>query len=78
MTQNEMILEYLRSHDDITQFDAFVHIGCSRLGVRIFDLKKLGYPIETKMKKVTKANGETTYVGAYSLRKDGKDETGTN
>lgn len=75
MTQSEMILEYLRSHDDITQLDAFVHIGCSRLGARIFDLKKKGYPIETKMKKVTKANGKTTYVGAYSLRKDGKDET---
>lgn len=38
MTQNEMILEYLRSHDDITQFDAFVHIGCARLGARIFGI----------------------------------------
>lgn len=27
MTQNEMVLEYLKTHDDITQFDAFVHIG---------------------------------------------------
>lgn len=78
MTQNEMVLEYLKTHDDITQFDAFVHIGCARLGARIFDLKRMGYPIETKMKKVVKANGETTTVGSYSLRKDGLNESETN
>ena len=67
MTQTERILRHLREIGPITQMDAIRDYGCTRLGARIFDLKRMGYPI--KAVTVTGKNrfGETTHYAEYRL-----------
>lgn len=48
--QNKKILMYLRAKGSITPMEALENgINCMRLSARIFDLKKQGIPIATKM-----------------------------
>ena len=58
-TQCEMILAYMRQHGSITQLEATEHIGCTRLGGRIYDLKQHGYNIGSEMVKVRTRFGDT-------------------
>lgn len=49
-TQSEGILNYLKHNKrGITPLQALSMFGCLRLGARIYDLKKQGYNIETKI-----------------------------
>jgi len=45
-SQEQLILEYLRTGKSITPLDALRLFGCMRLSGRIFDLKKKGHRIE--------------------------------
>ena len=45
MTQNEHILAWLESGRSISPREADDMFGCTRLGARIYDLKRRGYPI---------------------------------
>lgn len=45
MTQNDAILRDLKRGKKITPLDALDRYGSMRLGARIFDLKKRGFPI---------------------------------
>lgn len=47
--QNEMILEHLMKKGSITPLEALQQYRCFRLGARIYDLKRLGYNIDTEM-----------------------------
>lgn len=49
MTQAEMILSDLRKGKKITPLDALEDYGCFRLGARIWDLRKDGYPIKSEL-----------------------------
>lgn len=49
MTQNEMILGHMLEGKSITALDALNLYGCMRLGARVYDLKRDGYPIESRM-----------------------------
>lgn len=48
-SQTDLILKHLESGKSITPLAALKLYGSLRLGGRIYDLKKQGYPIETKM-----------------------------
>ena len=48
-TQTKAILEHLVNVGSITSMEAFELYGCTRLSARIFDLRKKGYDIETRM-----------------------------
>lgn len=48
-SQNEEILDHLRSGRSISPLEALEKYGCFRLGARIFSLKKMGHKIETNM-----------------------------
>lgn len=52
MTQNEMILGHMLEGKSITALDALNLYGCFRLGARVWDLKKRGYPIKGQMVEV--------------------------
>lgn len=39
VSQKEMILEYMRLGNPITQLEALRHFGCGRLGARIWDIR---------------------------------------
>ena len=66
-TQKELVLDYLETHESITPLEALIELGAMRLSAIIYDLKKDGYSIITRQKKVKKANGEDTYVAEYML-----------
>lgn len=54
MTQNQMILEHLKSGKTITGKEAMELYGCMRLSARIHDLRERGYKIYSQ--KVTQMN----------------------
>jgi hypothetical protein len=49
-TQQERILAQLRAGRTVTPLSALNDFGCFRLGARIYNLKREGYPIETTLK----------------------------
>lgn len=52
MTQNEMILEYLKEHKTMTKLQGLRELGIMNVGARIGELRQLGYEIETEMIQV--------------------------
>lgn len=66
-SQKQLVLEYMQTHKSITPLESIIELGAYRLSAIIFDLKKDGYSIISRLKKVKKANGEYTYVGEYML-----------
>lgn len=67
MTQCDAILDYIKTHGEITQLEALQEIGCMRLASRISDLKTAGYPIKKEMRSRKNYNGETKHFAAYRL-----------
>ena len=67
MTQSERILRHLQDVGEITPMDAIRDYGIMRLGARVFDLKKLGYPIMTEIKTGKNRYGEDTHWAVYKL-----------
>ena len=59
-SQKDAILEYLEEGNSITQLDALILFGCSRLATRICDLRKDGWAIQSKRVKVPTRSGYTT------------------
>jgi hypothetical protein len=51
MTQETMILEYLKAGNTITPLDALRLFNTMRLGARCYDLKRQGYPVKSRMIK---------------------------
>lgn len=66
-SQKQLVLEYMQTHKSITPLEAIIELGALRLSAIIYDLKKDGYSIITRDKKVRKSNGEYTYVAEYML-----------
>lgn len=64
-SQAQQILEYLKAGNRITPLEALNMFGCLRLGGRVYDLKKLGHHIETKM--IRTKNGK--HVAQYFIPK---------
>ena len=64
------ILDYMREHSGITSNDAFREFGVTRLSARIFDLRKLGYDIQTVMMETTTRFGEHCRYGKYVLKEE--------
>jgi hypothetical protein len=48
MTQTEEILNWLKDGNRITALEALDMFGCFRLGARIYDIKRMGYDIESR------------------------------
>lgn len=71
--QCDRLLEYMRKRKEmgITQKEAMDMLGIYRLGARIWDLKHMGYKIQTVMVKVdTREPGVSTKVAKYILLED--------
>lgn len=66
-TQNKQVLNWLKSGQTLTQFTAASYFGIYRLGARIYDLKKQGYQIESKLE----FEGSKHWA-IYSIKKDSK------
>lgn len=73
-TQNQRILDYINRFGSITQFEALQDLGIMRLASRISDLKRLGYPIASKMEKVKNRFNEDCSIKRYYIVKEKQDE----
>ena len=67
MTDSEMVLQYLQDFGSITPLQAHVDLGILKLGARIYDLRKDGYPISTKRHSYTTRYGKKKWYGEYRL-----------
>ena len=65
MSQNDMILDYLRQNGSITQAEAISHLGCYRLGARIWELNQRGCEIKRRMEDGLNRFGERTRFARY-------------
>lgn len=66
-TQNERLLEYLKTHDGITQLTALNELGIFRLASRVNDLRKRGFDISGRMIFVRNRFDEEIRVKEYFL-----------
>ena len=62
--QRARIIEYLKTHDGITQYDAIKHISVMRLASRISEMRKLGYDVRDAWVK-----GKNKYGEKYRAKK---------
>ena len=69
-TQNERILDYIRTFGSITQLDALKDLGVMRLASRVSDMRRMGIPIVSKVETVLNRFGEKTYIKRYSLQQE--------
>lgn len=67
MVQEQRVLEYMKKHDGITSLEAFQHLGITRLSAKIFNLKKQGFVINSKMQQGENRYGEITHFKRYML-----------
>lgn len=67
VTQNERIIEYLKTFGSITQLEATQELGVLRLPSRIYDLRAKGYRIVSKRVVVKNRFEEKCRVKRYSL-----------
>lgn len=67
MSQNEMILEYLKENGSITTYESFTELFITRLSARIYDIKQMGYNFKEEW--ITKKNryGKTVSFKKYTL-----------
>lgn len=64
-TQNELILESLKSGNGLTALDAQSRFGIMRLAARINDLKHAGHKIISQRVAVKNRQGESVKVAKY-------------
>lgn len=67
-TQNERIIDYINQFGSITQLEALRDLGVMRLASRISDLKRLGYPIDSKTETVKNRFQEPCHIKVYFLK----------
>lgn len=67
MTQNEAILNHLKSGKSITPIEALNKYGCFRLASRISDIKKMGYLVHKEMVNDKKPDGTKERYAKYML-----------
>lgn len=69
MTQNEAVLRHLLDNGNITSLEAMNKYGIMRLGARVYDLKKQGYPIKTFLRIGKSRNGESMVFAEYRMER---------
>lgn len=65
-SQNQQILDYLKTGKVLTPIEALDMFQCFRLSARIYELKDSGWPIMCERKRVN----SDKVVGHYSLTMD--------
>jgi hypothetical protein len=66
-TQESKLMAYLEQGNEITMLEALTKFGIGNLKGRIFDLRRMGFPVITEMRNVRKANGENARIAFYKM-----------
>lgn len=69
MAQKDRVLDYMKEFGSISSLEAFADLGITRLSAVVFDLKKDGHDVETKMEHGKNRFGERTHFARYSMKK---------
>lgn len=67
--QQERVLRYMNEFGSISSLEAFKDLGVTRLAAVIFDLKKKGVKIESKIESCKNRFGEPVHFSRYSIVK---------
>ena len=67
MTQKERVLNYMQDFGDITPFQAFTDLGCTKLATRISELIDDGWKIKKEWVSSKNRYGEPVRYKKYSL-----------
>lgn len=67
-SQLELIRRHLLTRGSITPLEALRDYGCMRLGGRVFELRREGMAIETRVPPEGKRYAIYTYVGEQQMR----------
>lgn len=68
ITQNEMIIQYIKDYGSITPLEALQEFGCMRLASRIRELKEKGYEINSCIIKSKNRYGKNMHYSKYFLK----------
>lgn len=66
-TQRDMILKYIDDFGSITSLQAYMDLGITQLGARIWELKKLGYKFSKTRFNTSNRYGKPTHYDEYRL-----------
>ena len=66
-SQAGLVLKHLLSGAEINPLEALNKYGCYRLGAVIFNLKREGYKIHTRIERFKKPNGRDGRYAVYKL-----------
>ena len=67
MGQCEQVLQYIKDFGSINPAQAFLDLGCYRLGARIWDLRHQGHQISRRMVTGKNRYGEAVSYAEYRL-----------
>lgn len=67
VSQNDLVIAYIRAYGSITTLEAFRDLGIARLASRICDLKKQGYTFHKDITKGKNRFGKSVHFTRYSL-----------
>lgn len=67
MTQEERLLDYLTENKTVTGIEALNALGIFRLASRIYNLKKQGHIISSKIITIKNRFSESCHVSEYTL-----------
>lgn len=67
MGQCERVLQYIKDFGSINPAQAFLDLGCYRLGARIWDLRHQGHQISQRMVTEKNRYGEAVSYAEYRL-----------
>ena len=76
-TQQQAVLDWLKTGTGISSMDAFKALGVTRLSAIIFNLRKKGHNIESEEVEATTRFGNRVKIARYYLR-DSPDDGGDN
>jgi len=65
--QIRRVLAYIETHGSITQDEAKIHLSVERLPSRVCDIKRMGYPIDSKWEKGKNQFGEPCRYKRYYM-----------
>ena len=66
-TQTQIVLDHLQKYGKITTWEAITEYGITRLGSRIYDLRKDGHKIKSRSETVKTRLGNKTSIAIYEL-----------
>ena len=66
MKQHDRIKEYIEQHGSITPYEAFEHLGITKLSTRISEMVKDGYEVKKELIHDVNRYGEIVIYMKYS------------